>query len=145
MADQTLQGRWRPFGPRIVGAVVFVVLMVICIATWITIGAESRAKFTLFQKATVIGLGLGIFGCLYAIGRSRVDAYADRLVVVNGFRRRELSWAQVVSVNLPAGAPWVTLDLSDGNVVSAMGIQGSDGASARKAVLTLRALVTENS
>ena len=35
---------------------------------------------------------------------------------------------------LPPGAPWATLDLSDGTTVSAMGIQGSDGARARRAV-----------
>ncbi|MGK2875797.1 MAG: PH domain-containing protein [Nocardioides sp.] len=136
---------WRPIGPRIVAIVVGLCLLVVCTATWWTIGAENRAEFSFFQKSTLVALGLGIFGCLWALGRSKVEAYADRLVIINGFRRRELAWAQVISVNLPAGAPWVTLDLSDGDVVSAMGIQGSDGRSSVDAVRTLRALVQENS
>jgi hypothetical protein len=47
----------------------------------------------------------------------------------------------VIAVRLPPGAPWVTLDLADGNTVAVMGIQGSDGARARLAVRELRALV----
>jgi hypothetical protein len=78
---------------------------------------------------------------LYALGRSRVVASPDHLTVVNGYRRRDFEWAEVIAVHLPPGAPWVTLDLADGNSVSAMGIQGSDGARARVAVRELRKLV----
>jgi len=62
-------------------------------------------------------------------------------VVVNGYRRREYEWAEIVAVHLPPGAPWMTLDLSDGTTASALGIQGSDGARARTAVRQLRALL----
>jgi hypothetical protein len=65
--------------------------------------------------------------------------------VVNGYRRREFAYAEVVGVHLPPGAPWVTLDLSDGSTVSAMGIQGSDGDRARKAARELRAVVEAQS
>ena len=46
------------------------------------------------------------------------------LTVVNGYRKRHLEWAQVVSVQLPPGAPWPSLDLDDGTTISAMGIAG---------------------
>ncbi|WP_141961417.1 hypothetical protein [Actinoallomurus bryophytorum] len=39
------------------------------------------------------------------------------------------------------GAPWPTLDLADGSVVPAMGIQASDGDRARRAVAELAAMV----
>ena len=91
----------------------------------------------------MVFLGLIGFACLYALIRSRVDAEMDRLIVVNGYRRHEYEWAQVIGVHLPPGAPWVTLDLADGNTVSAMGIQGSDGARAKQAVRQLRALVDQ--
>ena len=68
-------------------------------------------------------------------------ADADRLVVVNGYRRREYEWAQVIAVRLPPGAPWVTLDLADGTTVSVMAIQGSDGDRARVALRELKSLV----
>ncbi len=81
------------------------------------------------------------FACLHALARSRVEARPEGLVVVNGYRRHDFEWAQVVAVRLGQGAPWVTLDLADGTTVSAMGIQGSDGARAKQAVRDLRALV----
>ena len=71
--------------------------------------------------------------------RSRVEARAEHLVVVNGYRRHEYEWAEIVRVSLNPGAPWVTLDLADGTAASAMGIQGSDGARAKQAVRQLRA------
>ena len=72
-------------------------------------------------------------------------AEADRLVVVNGYRRHEYEWAEVLAVHLPPGAPWAVLDLADGTSAPAMGIQGSDGGRARRAVRELRALIARSS
>lgn len=141
----TLLGRWHPIGPRIVGIVVFLSLLVVCTVTWFAIGAEVRSHFSLFQRITLVLIGVAIFVILWALGRSSVEAWSDKVVVVNGFKRREFAWAQIVSINMPAGAPWVTLDLADGSTVSAMGIQGSDGAQARNAVRSMRSLLAENS
>ena len=70
--------------------------------------------------------GRSIFGLIYltlmmALIRSRAVAYADRLVVVNGYRRHEYEWPQIVAARLPPGAPWVTLDLADGETASPNG------------------------
>ncbi|WP_205475165.1 PH domain-containing protein [Nocardioides sp. SYSU D00038] len=132
---------WRPVGVRVVGIALGLALVVICAAAWFTFDAETRARFTFLQRATLVGIGVLAFGVMHALTRSRVVATRERLVVVNGYRRRELEWAQVVGVHLPAGAPWVTLDLADGSTLPAMGIQGSDGGSARRAARQLRALV----
>ena len=43
--------------------------------------------------------------------------------------------------NLPPGAPWVTLDLADGETASVLAIQGSDGNRARIALRELKSLV----
>lgn len=48
---------------------------------------------------------------------------------------------QVLSVTMAEGAPWPTLDLADGSVVPAMGIQASDGDRAHRAVAELAAMV----
>lgn len=132
---------WRPLGVRVAGIILGAGLVLVFALTWIGFDDETRAKFTAFQKGTLAFMGLLAFAAWYALVRSRVVAERERLVVVNGYRRREFEWAQVVAVHLPPGAPWVTLDLADGTVVSAMGIQGSDGARARRAVAELRALV----
>lgn len=131
---------WRPLGPRIAGAVAGGALLVITAFLWIGFDEETRDSVTPFQRGTVVLLGLIGFTVLFALIRSRVDAEVDRLIVVNGYRRHEYEWPQVVGVHLPPGAPWVTLDLADGSTASVMGIQGSDGARAKLAVRQLRAL-----
>ena len=136
---------WRPLGPRVVGIAIGAGLLVICAASWFTFDSETRARFTLFQRGTLLALGLFAFSLLYGLLRSRVEAHADRLVVVNGYRRREYEWAEIIAVNLPPGAPWVTLDLADGETAAVMGIQGSDGARAEEAVRELRRIVARQS
>jgi hypothetical protein len=134
---------WRPLGPRIAGAVAGAVLVVMAMFLWFGFDAETRDAITPFQRGTVIALGLVMLGALFALIRSRVVAHTGGLTVVNGYRRRDFEWAQVVAVHLPPGAPWVILDLADGSTVPAMGIQGSDGVRARTAVRELRALVDD--
>ena len=132
---------WRPLGPRIAGAVSGAGLVIVMTLLWIGFDDETRRSVTPFQRGTMVAMFLLGFACLYALIRSRVEARSDRLVVVNGYRRHEYEWAEIVAVRLPPGAPWVTLDLGDGTTASAMGIQGSDGGRAETAVRQLRVLV----
>ena len=102
---------------------------------------ETRASVTPFQRLTVLALFLLGLSCLWALIRSKVQAHPDRLVVVNGYRRRTYAWAEIVAVRLSPGAPWASLDLADGTSASVLGIQGSDGARAKLAVRQLRLLL----
>ena len=120
-------------------------LLVVVVATWISFGADVRARFTLFQRSTLVFLGLLAFACWFALVRSRVTAAEQGLTVVNGYRRREFAWSQVIAVHLRRGAPWAVLDLSDGTSVSVVALQGSDGDRAVRAVRELRRLVAEHS
>jgi len=61
------------------------------------------------------------------------------LHVRNLLLERDLGWAQIVSVRFGGGNPWVLLDLDDGETLSVMGIQRSDGA---RAVSEARRLAT---
>ena len=63
---------------------------------------------------------------------------------MNGYRRRDFEWSELIGVNLRRGAPWAGIDLSDGTSISALAIQGSDGDRARRAVVDLRRLIAEN-
>jgi hypothetical protein len=132
---------WRPLGPRVVGVAVTVALIAVVAAGWFGLDEADRARFTWFQRGTLVFFGLLYLALMFALIRSRAVAYADRLVVVNGFRRHEFEWPQIVAARLPPGAPWVTLDLADGETASVMGIQGSDGTRARTALRELRTLV----
>lgn len=143
-SDVTLPRSWRPLGVRLAGALFGGMLLVVCVVAWFAWDPETRARFTGLQRATLLALAMMAFAAGFALARSRVVAEADRLVVVNGYKRRELAWAEVVSVHLPPGAPWAVLDLADGTSLPAMGIQGSDGARARTAVRELRVLLARS-
>ena len=146
MSDKavTLPHTWRPFGARLMGTVLGAMLLALVITVWIALGAETRAKFTGFQLGTLVFLGLVALGVWFALMRSRVSADERGVTVVNGFRRRDFTWSQLIGVNLRRGAPWAGLDLSDGTSISALAIQGSDGDRARRAVADLRRLIAEN-
>jgi hypothetical protein len=131
---------WRPFGTRIAGVLFGAMLVAVCGFAWVTFDDATRATFTLFQRGTLVFVGLLAFAAWFALVRSRVVAADRSLVVVNGYRKREYEWAEIVGVHLPPGAPWATLDLSDGSTATALAIQGSDGERARRAVRDLRAL-----
>src|SRR5690348_15102991 len=137
----TLPHTWRPFGARVAGIMFGGALLFVCVFAWFSFDAQTRATFTFFQRSTLVFIGLLGFAAWYALVRSRVVATEQGLVVVNGYRRREYEWAEIVAVHLPPGAPWMTLDLNDGSTASALGIQGSDGARARTAVRQLRTLL----
>jgi hypothetical protein len=144
-AEPSLPHTWRPFGARVAGTLLGLMLLAVVLAVWIAWGADVRSRFTPFQKATLVGFGLVVLACLLALMRSRVTAHQGGVIVVNGYRTRELAWTQVVAVNLRRGAPWAGLDLSDGTSISVLAIQGSDGQRAISAVRELRALVAANS
>ncbi|MCW2763052.1 MAG: hypothetical protein JWR85_3253 [Marmoricola sp.] len=140
----TLPHTWRPFGVRVAVWVLGTMLLALFAAVWIAIGEESRAQFTLFQRGTLVFMGLLLFGSWYALVRSRVTATEDALKVVNGYRTRTFEWPQVIGVSLRRGAPWGTLDLSDGSTISLIGVQGSDGERARRAIREIRATIAAN-
>jgi hypothetical protein len=125
-----------------VAAVGFGELRVVTVAAiWVAFPDRVQEQFTFLQKATVLGMGLGVFVICHALVRCRVDATDEGLSVVNGYRTHRLAWEQVVAVTLRPGSPWAVLDLTDGTTRSAMGIQGSDGALAVRQTQRLRALV----
>ncbi|GAB2855684.1 PH domain-containing protein [Nocardioides pacificus] len=132
---------WRPFGVRIAVIGAGVGLAAVLAVAGVALGPEIRAKFTVFEVITMIFLAGLVVAVGYALARSRVTATDEGLVVVNGFRRRDYAWAQVVAIHLTPGAPWAVLDLTDGTTASAIGIQGSDGSRATQAVRELDALI----
>jgi Bacterial PH domain len=134
---------WRPTGVRIAGWAFGLALFVVCVVAWRTFDPAVRAAITPAERVTLLALGVGTVVALHALMRCKVRATVDGLIVVNGYRRRELTWPEVLAVSLPSGAPWATLDLADGTSVSAMGIQGSDGAGAHRAVRQLRTLLNQ--
>jgi len=141
VSEPSLPHTWRPLGVRLAGIIFGGALLFVCAFAWFAFDEETRAKFTPFQRGTIVFIGLLFFSAGFAMARSRVVAEVDRLVIVNGYRRHDYEWAEVLAVHLPPGAPWAVLDLADGTSQPAMGMQGSDGGRARRAVAELRLLI----
>jgi hypothetical protein len=136
--------RFRPLGVRLAVAALGVALVAVCAAIWFSFPPDVRARFDVFQRLTLLGIGLAFAAGGYALARCRVDVVPDGLVVVNGFRSRSYAWGEVAGVTLRPGAPWAVLRLADGSTAAAMGIQGSDGARATRQVEQLRSLLAEH-
>ncbi len=140
-AGSELPVRFRPLGVRVVATALGMLLVLLSSVIWLQFPAQVRASFTVGQRVTLFVFA-GLFGAAgYALGRSRIDADESGLTVVNGYRRHRYDWSQVVAVTMRSGNPWAVLDLSDGTVQAAMGIQASDGNRAKAQVRRLRALV----
>lgn len=132
---------WRPFGARIAASVGGFGLLAVCLVCWFAFDDSVRAEFTVFDKLTMFAIFLMAFAAWWALIRSRVVAETGRLVVINGFRRHEYDYAEILAIHLSRGAPWAVLDLSDGTSMSALALQGSDGDRARTAVRQIRKLL----
>ncbi|MGN6250942.1 MAG: PH domain-containing protein [Marmoricola sp.] len=144
-AAPALPRTWRPFGARIAASVFGAMLLAVVVVGWVELGPTIRAEFTFFQRATLVFIGLLAFAVWFALVRSRVTATERGLTVVNGYRRRDYEWAQVLGVFLGRDAPWAGMDLSDGTSVSVLAIQSSDGDRATRAVRDLRRLLAAHS
>jgi hypothetical protein len=136
---------FRPLGVRIAAVAFGVLLFGVTAVIWISFPPHVRESFTPFQRLTVLAMGAGVLVIGHALARCRVDADDEGLVVVNGYRSHRLQWAQVLSVRMLPGNPWVTFDLADGTTLSALGFQGSDGGRAQRQVRTLRRLIDAHS
>jgi hypothetical protein len=141
VSEPALPHTWRPLGVRL--AVLFFggLLAVVCVAGWIAVGADVRAKVSFFQNATMVLIAAVAVAVAWALVRCRVTATEAGLEVVNGYRTHRYEWAEVLAVHMPQGAPFPTLDLADGTSRSALGIQASDGDRARVAIRQLRMLL----
>jgi phage terminase large subunit-like protein len=129
---------WRPRLVRVIayGLAALVMAAVVVLA----VGAPSP-PWALADRVGVVVLGLLVSGLLHLLARCRVTAEPEGLTLVNVARVHELSWAEIVAVNMGESDPWVYLDLSDGTRLPAFGIQSSDGERARRSFGELREMV----
>ncbi|MBR7827499.1 PH domain-containing protein [Actinospica sp. MGRD01-02] len=133
---------WRPHRTRTIIYTVAAVLAGSMTAIAATLPSDGGEPWPLPDRIAFACIGFAGAVVLMVLARPKAVADAEGLTVVNMLRTHRLEWAQIVTVNLRSGDPWVLLDLDDGTTLSVMGIQPADGLNAaRSAVAELRALV----
>jgi Bacterial PH domain len=106
---------------------------------------RGEGGYQVADRVAIFAVGLAMVWFLHRLADVRIRCDQRGVTVVNIFRSRRLEWAQILGVRLDPAAPWLTLDLSDGTTLAAMGVQGSDGEHARRDARELSRLVAEQS
>jgi hypothetical protein len=97
------------------------------------------------DRVAIAAFGLAIAWFMWRYATLAAVPSPERLLVRNLLTTRSLEWAEVVEVHLVVGAPWVTLDLDDGDTLAVMAIQKADGEYGRSEAARLAALVAAHS
>jgi hypothetical protein len=101
---------------------------------------ETGAAFETPDQVAMILLGILVAAGSLLLARPSLEADVNGVRVRNLFGTIDLPWAVVRGVRFNRGAPWVTLDLHDDDVVSVLAIQAADKEHAVRAVRALRAI-----
>lgn len=110
---------------------------------FVALTADAPGASSAANRLSIIGFGLLCALIAWRFGAVRAIPDERGLTVVNYVRRRRLEWAEIVGVRFGYGDPWVSLDLSDGDVLSVMGIQRADGEHGMAEARRLALLVAE--
>lgn len=128
---------WRP---RTVRMVAYGLGMLI-VATFAVMAVILPMDWRALDRVMLVGFGILVAGGLHLLGRPRLTVEENQVLVVNGIRTHVLSWQEILDIQMPEGEPWPCVDLSDGTSLPVMGIQSTDGESARQAVEDFRAML----
>jgi hypothetical protein len=140
-----LPTRYRPFGARLAAGAAGVVLTGAVAFLWLMLPGEVQDDFTVFERATLVGFFAAMLVVLFAVYRSSATADKEGLTVVNGYRTHRYGWAEIVRVSLSPSRPWALIDLADGETMSLLAIQGSDGERAVRNARELAAVLAQQS
>jgi len=102
---------------------------------------QVDGRWGLADRLMLFGLGVAIAVLAWRYASIAAVPSRERLVVRNLVVTRTLEWPEVIGVQFGGGAPWVTLDLDDGDTVAVMAIQKADGELANREASRLAALV----
>lgn len=115
------------------------IAVVVC--TVVAIGMGASGAWRVGDQLALVGLGLGLAAFLGRYASIRAVPHEAGLTVRNLMLTRTIAWDEVIEVRFPDGAPWVTLELDDGDELAVMAIQRADGETARAEALRLARIV----
>ena len=123
----------------VTAAVVVVVMLVV--AVFLRHESTGVVSFGSSDQIAMAVIGLLVGAGILFLGRSKVDADADRVLVQNILGRHELPWPVVDAVRFDRRSPWASLQLVTGEEISLLAVQAVDGERAVDAIDGLRALL----
>jgi hypothetical protein len=138
---EDLHSPFRPRRARKVAMVVAIAQFVVLFTVALTLPGEGPIDFHWYDRAGVIGIGALVAWFLSRYVLLSAVPTEQGLRVRNLLLGRDLSWAQIVAVRMGNGDPWVTLDISDGDVLAVMAVQRADGEFGRAEADRLATLV----
>lgn len=129
----------------LIWATVFSLAIVVgSLVGWFALDQHIRDRFTWFQIATLILIGLVLIGFMMGLGMSIVVADDKGLTIRNAISVRRLRWEEIGGFQYRHGDPWayaVLAGTEDDPVRRQMiGIQSTDKDRSHRAVAQLRAL-----
>lgn len=119
---------------------VVVLAVVVLVAVSLPSTANTVVNYGVVDQVALAGIGVVLAVGILFLGRSRVDAGADGLRVRNLLVEHVFTWQQVREVRFERKASWGALALENGDEISLLGLQVSDGEDAVRAIEGLRAL-----
>jgi hypothetical protein len=137
----------RPQRARIICWIVApIVLLVFVLITTGLHGKTGDGPGTFQRGDQIAMLGLGVLAAcgVLLFTRPRVIADAHGVKVRNVLGSFEVEWDVVKAVTFGRGAPWLTLELHDDDVLNVMAVQAADKDYAVKAARQLRKLLAEH-
>lgn len=133
---------FRPRRGRAMPLVMATATLVICGAVAVGLGASG--EWGPGDQLALVAFGAGIAAFLGRYAGIRAVPDADGLTVRNLVLTRRVSWDEVVEVRFPDGAPWVSLELDDGDDLAVMAVQRADGDRSRAEARRLAGLVARH-
>ena len=130
---------FRPRRGRILPLVMAGVAVVVC--TVVAIGMGAGGSWQVADQLSLVGLGLALAAFLGRYASIKAVPDDAGLTVRNLMLTRRVTWDEVLEVRFPEGAPWVTLELDDGDELAVMAIKRADGAVAREEAVRLAGIV----
>jgi hypothetical protein len=131
----------RPFRPvrsrrvaRVTAVVQFVVLLGLALAL-------PSGEVQWYDRVGIVLVGAAIGWWLSRYVLISAVPSEQGLRVRNLMLSRTLAWPDVYAVRMGGGAPWLTLELQDGDTLAVMAVQRSDGDRARREADRLATLV----
>jgi Bacterial PH domain len=137
-------GRYEPFRPVRARRVAWAVAL-LSVVVMTTIALALPVAVPWFDRGAFIATGLLMAWFTSRQATVRAVPSSSGLEVRNLFLSRRLEWPEIVTVRFGPDRPWVQLDLADGDTLSVMAIQRSDGAFAEKEARRLATLVAVGS